>query len=709
MAKQNKPAIRFKGFTDAWEQRKVGDLLIDRNQQAPMSDEYPLMAFIANEGVAPKGERYDRSALVTDTVNKLYKKTEKGDFIYSSNNLETGSIGLNKYGKACISPVYSIFEPTGIADSDFLGRRLVRKDFINAMVKWRQGVIYGQWRIHESDFLKIEITVPSVEEQRKIGTYLDQLDNLITLHQRKYDKLQVLKKAMLEKMFPKNGSSVPEIRFKGFTDAWEQRKVSEVAEICAGGTPSTGIEKYWHPKEIPWLSSGEVHKKYITYTDNKISVEGLNNSSARMIPANSVLIALAGQGKTRGTVAINRISLTTNQSIAAMIFSKEIVPEFVFCNLENRYEEIRRMSSGDGSRGGLNKQIVGEIEIPYTSKEEQAKIGAYFSKLDHLITLHQRKPYSHIQRRCNMLNEAQRTDKFCEYYAKWITVYKKGAIRQVTMDKYLMTQKWLEKLIPDLKICDLNRIAYQQLLNDYAEYHERQTTMDFHHQLKGAVLDAVDEGLIDRDPTRKAIIKGKAPSAKKIKYLNQFELHTLLASLELKDEVNWDYFILLVAKTGMRFSEALALTPKDFDFYHQTLSISKTWDYKGAGGFQPTKNKSSVRKIQIDWQSVIRFSELVKGLPDDQPIFVDGKVYNSTVNDVLSRHCERCNIPVISIHGLRHTHASLLLFTGVSIASVARRLGHSSMTTTQKTYLHIIQELENKDIDLVMRSLSGLN
>ena len=178
-------SMMFTTSTFSWEQRKVGNLLIERNQQAPMSDEYPLMAFIANEGVAPKGERYDRSALVTDTVNKLYKKTEKGDFIYSSNNLETGSIGLNKYGKACISPVYSIFEPTGIADSDFLGRRLVRKDFINAMVKWRQGVIYGQWRIHESDFLKIEISVPSVEEQRKIGAYLDQLDNLITLHQRK--------------------------------------------------------------------------------------------------------------------------------------------------------------------------------------------------------------------------------------------------------------------------------------------------------------------------------------------------------------------------------------------------------------------------------------------------------------------------------------------------------------------------------------------
>ena len=182
------PEIRFKGFTDPWEQRKVGELLTERNEQAPMSDEYPLMAFIANEGVAPKGERYDRSALVNDTASKLYKKTKFGDFIYSSNNLETGSIGLNKYGKASISPVYSIFKPTGIADSDFLGRRLIRKDFINEMVKWRQGVIYGQWRIHESDFIKIEVTVPTVEEQYKLGLLLDNLDTLITLHQREHIK-----------------------------------------------------------------------------------------------------------------------------------------------------------------------------------------------------------------------------------------------------------------------------------------------------------------------------------------------------------------------------------------------------------------------------------------------------------------------------------------------------------------------------------------
>lgn len=307
-----------------------------------------------------------------------------------------------------------------------------------------------------------------------------------------------------------------------------------------------------------------------------------------------------------------------------------------------------------------------------------------------------------------MVKAEEGTELFYKYYERWIRMYKEGAIREVTMKKYEITLVWLQRLVPDLRLSELNRITYQQLLNDYAVYHERQTTMDFHHQLKAAVLDAVDEGFIDRDPTRKAIIKGKAPREKKIKYLNQFELHTLLVHLHLTPEINWDWFIFIIAKTGMRFSEALALTPKDFDFPHQSLIVNKTWDYKGNGGFLPTKNKSSVRKIQLDWQTIIKFSELIRDLPEDEPIFVKGPVYNSTVNDRLERYCKDLGIPVISIHGLRHTHASLLLFAGVSIASVARRLGHASMTTTQKTYIHIIQELENRDIDLVMRSMAGL-
>ncbi|WP_300262790.1 site-specific integrase [uncultured Cloacibacillus sp.] len=256
-----------------------------------------------------------------------------------------------------------------------------------------------------------------------------------------------------------------------------------------------------------------------------------------------------------------------------------------------------------------------------------------------------------------MLSNATETNFFHEYYALWISVYKEGAVRKVTMDKYRMTLAWLRRLAPELRLCDVSRVTYQQLLNDYALYHERQTTMNFHHQLKGAIMDAVDDGLIAKDPTRKAIIKGKTPVPKKIKYLNQFELHTLLSGLNLNGELNWDWLILLIAKTGMRFSEAIALTPKDFDFAHQTLSISKTWDYKGDGGFMPTKNRSSVRKIQIDRQTVVQFSALVKGLSSDAPIFlIKNKIYNSTINDILARRCKRAKVPVISVHGLRHPY-----------------------------------------------------
>ena len=199
-----------------------------------------------------------------------------------------------------------------------------------------------------------------------------------------------------------------------------------------------------------------------------------------------------------------------------------------------------------------------------------------------------------------MLTEFNPQDKFIDYYEQWIKVYKENAVREVTMEKYRMSLTWLKKLTPELTMAEMNRITYQSLLNSYAESHERQTTMDFHHQIKGAVLDAVDEGLIPRDPTRKVIIKGKAPGTKKPKYLNQFQLHTLLSNLHLGEEVSWDWLILLIAKTGLRYAEALAVTPGDFDFAQQTLTISKTWNYKGEGGFQPTKTRASMRKIKID-------------------------------------------------------------------------------------------------------------
>ena len=195
------PKVRFKGFEGEWSLKCVSELLCERNELSPQSPEFPLMAFIANNGITEKGERYDRSALVNDVINKQYKRTYYGDFIYSSNNLETGSIGLNTYGKATISPVYSIFYCTLNSDSNFVGYCMTRKSFIKEMIKWRQGVMYGQWRIHEKDFLRIKVLVPSLPEQQKIGAYFRSLDRQISLQTQRLEKLKQIKAACLDKMF----------------------------------------------------------------------------------------------------------------------------------------------------------------------------------------------------------------------------------------------------------------------------------------------------------------------------------------------------------------------------------------------------------------------------------------------------------------------------------------------------------------------------
>lgn len=383
------------------------------------------------------------------------------------------------------------------------------------------------------------------------------------------------------------------------------------------------------------------------------------------------------------------------------------------------FEAVR--AGGTGLNTVLSQHYIQSFKPCEITPERALEVGKElcekFLKGEYQYFLAVHTDTDHIHLHCIFNNVSRANGRtfesntlFHEYYCQWLVIYKEGSVRGVTMQKYHLTAEWVKKLIPDVKLCDFDRITYQQLINDYAETHERQTTMDFHHQLKGAILDAVDDGLIARDPTRKVIIKGKSPNDKKKKYLSRYELQKLLTSLDLNSGLNMDWLILLIAKTGMRFSEAIAVTPMDFDFTHQTLSVNKTWDYKGEGGFQPTKNKSSVRKIRLDWQTVGQFYAIVRELNDTAPIFVskEKKIYNSTLNDVLERHCKAVGIPTISVHGLRHTHASLLLFDGVSIASVAQRLGHSSINTTQKTYLHIIRELENKDIDLIMKSISSL-
>ena len=475
----------------------------------------------------------------------------------------------------------------------------------------------------------------------------------------------------------------------------------------------------WQTEGVPFYRSSDVMSAFNGTQNEKVFIsqelfDRLSSQSGAP-QKGDVLVTGGGSVGTPYIVPDNKPLYTKDADLIWIKRHAMIDPEFLYSFFASPI--FRAYIQSISHVGTIAHYTIEQVkETPLTmpcSIVEQKAIGSFLSNLDHLITLHQRKydgcTYPPIVRKVHIMSESITGESlFCDYYVQWVKTYKEGAIRDVTMGKYRLTQSWLGKLAPELKLANMDRTAYQQLINGYAQHHERQTTMDFHHQIKGAILDAVDEGLIPRDPTRKVIIKGKQPRIKKMKYLNQFELHAMLADLELGTEASWDWLILLIAKTGLRFSEALGLTPDDFDFAHQTLSVSKTWDYKNGGGFVPTKNASSVRKVQLDWQLVMQLSGLLKNLPHNKPIFINGKVYNSTANSVLAKHCKNVDVPIISIHGLRHTHASLLLFAGVSIASVSRRLGHASMTTTQETYLHVIRELENKDVDIVMRALSTL-
>ena len=463
----------------------------------------------SRKGLVPQSDYYNQREAVE--TNLGYKVVPQGYVTYRHmSDDDVFHFNINKTGEnVLVSSEYPVFTSSDNCDLSFLISVLNNTARFRYFCKM-QKLGGTRTRLYLDNLKRYALALPPFDEQKKIAEILATQDKAIELQARKIEELKRFKKGCLEKMFPRKGQKVPEKRFPGFTDDWEQRKLGELGSLKNG-----------------------------------------------------------------------------------MNFSKEAMGiGFPFVNLQN---------------------IFGNNVIDVTN-----------------------------------LGKAMASDSQLKDY---------------------------------------------NLLNG-----------DVLFVRSSVKLEGVGEAALVPQNLENTTYSGFI-----IRFRDEYGLHTLIAHLDIREEVNWDWFILLVAKTGMRFSEALAITPSDFDFARQTLSISKTWDYKGNGGFLPTKNNSSVRKIQIDWQIVVKFSELTKNLPEDKPIFVgETKIYNSTVNDVLTRHCKACGISEISIHGLRHTHASLLLFAGVSIASVARRLGHASMTTTQKTYLHIIQELENKDVDLVMRTLSGL-
>jgi len=197
----------------------------------------------------------------------------------------------------------------------------------------------------------------------------------------------------MQQLFPAEGETLPTLRFPEYRDAdgWSKKEIGKITPVSAGATPSTSSPEYWNG-DIPWMNSGELNFKRIYSVSNRITELGLKESSTKIIPQGCVLIGLAGQGKTRGTAAINYIELCTNQSIASIHPNKdEFISEFLFHKMDSMYANLRSLSKGEGGRGGLNLQIIKSLEILFPSLPEQQKIADCLSSIDKLITAQGKK------------------------------------------------------------------------------------------------------------------------------------------------------------------------------------------------------------------------------------------------------------------------------------------------------------------------------
>ncbi len=300
------------------------------------------------------------------------------------------------------------------------------------------------------------------------------------------------------------------------------------------------------------------------------------------------------------------------------------------------------------------------------------------------------------------------SETLVSYYERWIKTYKQNAVSPITYNKYQNTAKHARKLFGSLKLKELTKLTYQEKLNEFAKTHARRTVSCLHKQLRACILEAMDEHIIASDPTRKAVITGRSVP-KVAKTLNYQDWAKLITHLDT-DRID-EMTIYLAAVTGMRYGEIVGLTIHDLDLNRGIINVNKTWDYKYKTGFMKTKTATSNRKVAIDQTTIHRLSHYLShhNSEDDRPILMDNNnhiLVSAEINNALTAKLQALSIPRITFHGLRHTHASILLYRGVSVLSVSRRLGHSNITTTQSTYLHIIKELESQDKNKIISILN---
>ena len=393
MAKKNKPAIRFKEFTDAWEQRKFSDITFPAGEKN--KENLPLESYsITNEsGFVPQDEKFENGGTMREADKRMYYIVSPNSFAYNPARINVGSIGYQDTGKSVIvSSLYEVFKTSDDVDDRLLWHWFKSPDFQKLIMQLQEGGV--RLYFYYDKLCMGQVPLPSLEEQRKIGKLFDTLDHLITLHQRKYDKLQVLKKAMLEKMFPKNGSSVPEIRFKGFTDAWEQRKLGEVVERIT--RKNENLES-----TLPLTISaqhGLINQN--EFFDKRIASKDV---SGYFLVRNGEFAYNKSTSSDAPWGAIKRLDRYESGVLSTLYIVFKISDErktssdyiVTYYNTDLWHKGIQAIAAeGARNHGLLNVAPADFFETNLTMPKdyaEQQQIGSFFQQLDHLITLHQRE------------------------------------------------------------------------------------------------------------------------------------------------------------------------------------------------------------------------------------------------------------------------------------------------------------------------------
>mgnify|MGYP002535414901 CR=1 FL=1 len=369
-----KPKIRFQGYTEDWEQRKLGSLLNETRKKTKVEDEDTLLS-CAIDGMYLNSELFSH---FRGSSNIGYLKVKKNDLILSAQNLHLGNCNVNlRFEHGIISPAYKVYE---LVDCDPLFMQAwVKQDstkpfFLKAST---EGASVCRKNIVWDELYKQTLPIPKLNEQEKIGRYFDNLDHLVTLHQRKCDETKKLKKFMLQKMFPQEGKKVPEIRFKGFTEDWEQRKLGDVVEFLdTMRKPLEGAKRISGP--YPYYGASGI----VDYVDGYLFDEELvllSEDGANITDRNYPVCFLAS-----GKYWVN--------NHAHVLKAKDGNENNFICNSLER-KDYKQYNSGM-AMPKLNQEVCRGIPIRCPSFDEQKKIGDYFRNLDHLITLHQRKLFN---------------------------------------------------------------------------------------------------------------------------------------------------------------------------------------------------------------------------------------------------------------------------------------------------------------------------